>query len=187
MIIPCSYRMSELNIYIYHFIFTCPEPTGAISDIRHTAFHSRDLNTQTPLNNCFICLCILSWIIPFSSNPHFSLTFLVLEPELLLGLLAGKVDVAGQFRTIQRLGDVMTAVLPNKRKQLIPCAVCCQGFQHLWEIWPKHHHTQKQLILYVEKIFHLWLSNISCLSPGLLRGLWNFITPAFPVLWHIVI
>ncbi len=136
--------------WVNSIFLTCPEPTGAISDIRHTAFHSRDSHKPHEIIVLFVYLYCRGEF-PFSSNPHLSLTFLVLEPELLLGLLAGKVDVAGEFRTIQRLRDVMTAVLPNKRKQLIPCAVCCQGFQHLWKSDKAPPHIQRQLIFYVEK------------------------------------
>lgn len=42
------------------------------------------------------------------------LTFLVLQPELLLGLLAGEVDAAAELRAIEGLRYIVAAVLLEK-------------------------------------------------------------------------
>lgn len=63
------------------------------------------------------------------------LTFLVLEPELLLHLLTGEVDVTAELGAVQSLGDVMAAVLLNEGQELVTRAVRRQGFQDLREPW----------------------------------------------------
>lgn len=60
---------------------------------------------------------------------HSLLTFLVLEPELLLDLLAGEVDGAAELGAVQRLGDVVGAKLLDEREQLLPAAVLVQDLQ----------------------------------------------------------
>lgn len=57
------------------------------------------------------------------------LTFLVLEPELLLDLLAGEVDGAAELGAVQRLGDVVGAKLLDEGEQLLPAAVLVQDLQ----------------------------------------------------------
>lgn len=42
------------------------------------------------------------------------LTFLVLQPELLLGLLAREEDTAAEFRAIEGLRHIVTAILQEK-------------------------------------------------------------------------
>lgn len=64
-----------------------------------------------------------------------ALTFLILEPELLLHLLAGEVDVTAELGAVQSLGDVMAAVLLDEGQELVTCAVCRQRFQNLREPW----------------------------------------------------
>lgn len=51
------------------------------------------------------------------------LTFLILQPELLLGLLAGEVDAAAELGAIQGLRHIVAAVLLEKSQQLISCAL----------------------------------------------------------------
>lgn len=57
------------------------------------------------------------------------LTFLVLEPELLLDLLAGEVDGAAELGAVQRLRDVVGAKLLDEGEQLLPAAVLVQDLQ----------------------------------------------------------
>lgn len=52
------------------------------------------------------------------------LTFLVLQPELLLGLLAGEVNAAAELRAIQGFRHIMAAILLKKSQQLVTCALC---------------------------------------------------------------
>lgn len=52
------------------------------------------------------------------------LTFLVLQPELLLGLLAGEVDAAAELGAIQSLRHIVAAVLLEESQQLLAGAVC---------------------------------------------------------------
>ena len=51
------------------------------------------------------------------------LTFLVLQPELLLGLLAGEVDAAAELGSVHGLGHVVAAILLEKGQQLLSCAL----------------------------------------------------------------
>lgn len=51
------------------------------------------------------------------------LTFLVLQPELLLGLLAGEKDTAAELRAIEGLRHIVAAVLLKKRQQFLTCAI----------------------------------------------------------------
>lgn len=60
-----------------------------------------------------------------------ALTFLVLEPELLLGLLAGEVDAAAELGAVQRLRHVVAAILLEEGQQLLTCAGRRQRLQHL--------------------------------------------------------
>lgn len=60
-----------------------------------------------------------------------TLTFLILQPELLLGLLAGEVDAAAELGAVQGLGHVVAAVLLEKGQQLPSRALCRQCLQHL--------------------------------------------------------
>lgn len=62
-----------------------------------------------------------------SSKPSPRLTFLILEPQLLLDLLAGEVDDAGELRTVQGLCDVVGAVVLDEGQQLIPTALFGQN------------------------------------------------------------
>lgn len=57
----------------------------------NTARYKRSYSEVPPqlFPQCFVCL--------------FHLTFLVLEPELLLGLLTGEVDAAAELGAVQRL------------------------------------------------------------------------------------
>lgn len=61
--------------------------------------------------------------------PTALLTFLVLEPELLLDLLAGEVDGAAELGAVQRLHDVVGAKLLDEGEQLLPAAVLVQDLQ----------------------------------------------------------
>lgn len=65
------------------------------------------------------------------------LTFLVLQPELLLGLLAGKVDVAAKFRAIQGLRHIMAAIQLEESKKLLTCAVARQRLEHLRKFYQR--------------------------------------------------
>lgn len=56
-------------------------------------------------------------------GPPLRLTFLILEPELLLDLLAGKMDDAGELGAIQSLCDVVGAVVLDEGQQLVPTAL----------------------------------------------------------------
>lgn len=51
------------------------------------------------------------------------LTFLILQPELLLGLLAGKVDAAAELGAVQGFRNIVAAVLLEKSQQLLTCAL----------------------------------------------------------------
>lgn len=64
-----------------------------------------------------------------------ALTFLVLQPELLLGLLAGEVDAAAELGAVQRLRHVVAAVLLEERQQLVASARRRQRLQHLGKAW----------------------------------------------------
>lgn len=64
-----------------------------------------------------------------------SLTFLVLQPELLLDLLAGEVDAAAQLGAVQSLRHVVASVLPEEGQQLHARALRRQRLQHLGEAW----------------------------------------------------
>lgn len=59
------------------------------------------------------------------------LTFLVLQPQLLLGLLAGEVDATAELGAVQGLGHVVAAVLLEKSQELLPRALCRQSLQDL--------------------------------------------------------
>lgn len=61
------------------------------------------------------------------------LTFLVLEPQLLLHLLAGEVDGAAELGAIQSLSDVVGAKLLDEGEQLLPAAVLAQDLQDVGE------------------------------------------------------
>lgn len=63
------------------------------------------------------------------AHSHSLLTFLVLEPELLLDLLAGEVDGAAELGAVQRLRDVVGAKLLDEGEQLFPAAVLVQDLQ----------------------------------------------------------
>lgn len=71
----------------------------------------------------------------FASAPLPALTFLVLQPELLLGLLAGEVDAAAELGAVQRLRHVVAAVLLEERQQLVAIARRRQRLQHLGKAW----------------------------------------------------
>lgn len=58
-----------------------------------------------------------------SFQPLAVLTFLVLEPELLLDLLAGKVYGAGELGAVQGLSNVVCAVLLDECQQLLSTAL----------------------------------------------------------------
>ncbi len=53
-----------------------------------------------------------------------TLTFLVLQPELLLSLLAGEVDAAAELGAVQGFRHIVAAVLLEKSHQLLACAIC---------------------------------------------------------------
>lgn len=61
------------------------------------------------------------------------LTFLVLEPELLLDFLAGEVDGAAELGAVQGLRDVVRAELLDEGEQLLPAAVLVQDLQDVCE------------------------------------------------------
>lgn len=63
------------------------------------------------------------------------LTFLVLQPELLLSLLAGEVDGAAELGAVKGLRHVMAAVLLDEGQQLLSGALCSQCLQNLGEAW----------------------------------------------------
>jgi len=65
------------------------------------------------------------------------LTFLVLQPELLLRLLAGEVDVAAELGAVEGLRDVVAAVALEEGQQLLPRALGRQGLHHLGEALEK--------------------------------------------------
>lgn len=67
------------------------------------------------------------------SDKCFLLTFLVLEPQLLLNLLAGEVDDAGELGAIEGLGDVVGAVVLDEGQQLLPTALLGQDFEDVGE------------------------------------------------------
>lgn len=48
-----------------------------------------------------------------------TLTFLILQPELLLRLLAGEVDAAAELGAVQGLRHIVAAVLLEKCQQLL--------------------------------------------------------------------
>lgn len=68
-------------------------------------------------------------------SQHVSLTFLVLQPKLLLGLLAGEVDAAAELGAVQSLGNVVAPVLLQKGQQLSTRALPRQCLQHLREAY----------------------------------------------------
>lgn len=64
-----------------------------------------------------------------------ALTFLVLQPELLLGLLAGEVDAAAELGAVQGLRHVVAAVLLQERQQLVAGAGRRQRLENLGKAW----------------------------------------------------
>lgn len=74
-------------------------------------------------------------ILAFALAPLAALTFLVLQPKLLLGLLAGEVDAAAELGAVQRLRHVVAAVLLEERQQLVAGARRRQRLQHLGKAW----------------------------------------------------
>lgn len=79
-----------------------------------------------------------------------TLTFLILQPELLLGLLAGEVDAAAELGAVQGLGHVVAAVLSEESQQLLAGALCRQRLQHLGKAWPGSRRRQQKVSLYSE-------------------------------------
>lgn len=67
----------------------------------------------------------------FALAPLPALTFLVLQPELLLGFLAGEVDAAAELGAVQRLRHVVAAVLLQERQQLVATARRRQRLENL--------------------------------------------------------
>lgn len=63
------------------------------------------------------------------------LTFLVLQPELLLGLLAGEVDAAAELGAVQGFRHIVAAILLEESQQLLTSALCRQGLQDLRKAW----------------------------------------------------
>lgn len=63
------------------------------------------------------------------------LTFLVLEPQLLLDLLAGEVDDAGELGAVEGLRQVVGAVVLDEGQQLLPAALLAQDLEHVGEAW----------------------------------------------------
>lgn len=81
------------------------------------------------------------------------LTFLVLEPELLLDLLARKADGAAVLGPVQGLGDVMGAVLLNEVEQLLSAAVLLQHFQDICKSWARKKRFQiRSLLMHFDPI-----------------------------------
>lgn len=76
-----------------------------------------------------------------SSEPS-RLTFLVLEPQLLLDLLAGEVDDAGELGAIEGLCDVVGAVVLDEGQQLLPAALLAQDLEDVGEAWTEEEQVQ---------------------------------------------
>lgn len=72
-----------------------------------------------------------------ASRQRSGLTFLVLQPQLLLHLLAGEVDDAGELGAVEGLGDVMGAVVLDEGQQLLPAALLGQDLEDIGEAWTK--------------------------------------------------
>lgn len=70
------------------------------------------------------------------------LTFLVLEPQLLLDLLAGEVDDAGELGAIEGLCDVVGAVVLDEGQQLLPAALLGQDLEDVGEAWTEEEHGE---------------------------------------------
>lgn len=68
-------------------------------------------------------------------DPFLLLTFLVLQPELLLGLLAGEVNAAAELGAVQTLRHIMAAIFLEKSQELLTCALPWQRFQHLRKVY----------------------------------------------------
>lgn len=63
------------------------------------------------------------------------LTFLVLEPQLLLDLLAGEVDDTGELGAVEGLCQVVRAIVLDEGEQLLPAALLAQDLEHVGEAW----------------------------------------------------
>lgn len=70
------------------------------------------------------------------------LTFLVLEPQLLLDLLAGEVDDAGELGAIESLCDVVGAVVLDEGQQLLPATLLTQDLEDVGEAWTDEEHEE---------------------------------------------
>jgi len=85
------------------------------------------------------------------------LTFLILEPQLLLHLLAGKVDGAAELGAVQSLSDVVGAELLDEGEQLLPAAVFAQDLQDVGEAcrskaWDEEGNCSTQLPRSTERV-----------------------------------
>lgn len=78
-----------------------------------------------------------------SFNKGSRLTFLVLEPQLLLDLLAGEVDDTGELRAVERLCDVVGAVVLEEGQQLLPTALLGQDLKDVGEAWTEEEHAME--------------------------------------------
>lgn len=81
-------------------------------------------------------------LVAATSNKPSRLTFLVLEPQLLLDLLAGEVDDAGELRAIEGLCDVVGAVVLDEGQQLLPTALLGQDLEDVGEAWTEKEHME---------------------------------------------
>lgn len=69
------------------------------------------------------CLPSAPYLAVTANEPTPRLTFLILKPQLLLDLLAGEVNDAGELGTVQGLCDIVGAVVLDEGQQLIPTAL----------------------------------------------------------------
>ena len=76
-----------------------------------------------------------------SSKPS-RLTFLILEPQLLLDLLAGEVEDAGELGAIEGFCDVVRAVELDEGQQLLPTALLGQDLEDVGEAWTEEQHAE---------------------------------------------
>lgn len=81
-------------------------------------------------------------LVATTSNKPSRLTFLVLEPQLLLDLLAGEVDDTGELRAIEGLCDVVGAVVLDEGQKLLPTALLGQDLEDVGEAWTEKEHME---------------------------------------------
>lgn len=112
---------------------TCPSPPVSV-------WQSQDLAPRE-LSYVPNSLTSTAHLAATSSKPS-RLTFLILEPQLLLDLLAGEVDDAGELGAVEGLCDVVRAIVLDEGQQLLPAALLGQDLEDTGEAWIEEEHVE---------------------------------------------